>query len=52
MNKEILGMPHVLFTPHNAFNTIEAEQRIVEMTMKNIQSYLGGGAINTVKPIE
>jgi len=52
MNKEILQMPQVLFTPHNAFNTVEAEQRIVDMTLKNIHSFLGGNAINTVKAIE
>ncbi|MEK6963625.1 MAG: NAD(P)-dependent oxidoreductase [Nanoarchaeota archaeon] len=52
MNKEILELPNVLFTPHNAFNTVEAEQRIVDVTVKNIQACLAGSFINIVKPIE
>ena len=30
----------VIFTPHNAFNSKEAVERIVETTFKNIKNYL------------
>jgi D-lactate dehydrogenase len=30
----------VVFTPHNAFNTKEAIERIVDTTIKNINSFI------------
>lgn len=38
----LLHMPNVIVTPHSAFNTREAVQRIVDTTVGNIEAYLGG----------
>jgi D-lactate dehydrogenase len=43
-------MPNVIITPHNAFNTIEAIQRINHATTQNIIDYWYGDAPNKVKP--
>lgn len=40
--------PHVIVTPHVAFDTSEALQRIIATTIENIQSYLAGAPINVV----
>ncbi len=42
-------MPHVIITPHNAFNTIEAIQRINSTTVQNIVDYWYGNVPNVVK---
>jgi len=34
--------PNVIITPHNAFNTKEAIQRIINTTVKNIEAFLKG----------
>ena len=52
MNKEIIKQPHVLYTPHNAFNTVEAEQRITAKTVQNIQAFLAGNPASVVHPVE
>jgi len=39
----------VLVTPHNAFNSEEAMQRILDITVKNIKGYLKNKAINLVQ---
>lgn len=44
----MLEMPNVVMTPHIAFNTSEAEARIVETTILNIKSFLSGSPINLV----
>lgn len=41
-NHMLMRMPNVLITPHNAFNTQEALQRILETTIHNIQAFLEG----------
>lgn len=53
-NQRLLNRPDVIFTPHVAFNSIEAVERINAMTIANIQAFLGGQAINLVNqpPIE
>jgi D-lactate dehydrogenase len=33
-------MPNVIITPHNAFNTQEALQRILNTDLENIRSFL------------
>jgi len=48
-NNELIKMPNVLVTPHNAFNTSEAVMRILETTIKNIQAFKKGRKINVVK---
>jgi D-lactate dehydrogenase len=49
MNKEIVKMPSVIFSPHNAYNTQEALTRIIEMTVKNIKAFKKGRKINLIK---
>jgi len=47
-NKKLLERRNVLFTPHVAFNSIEAVERINTVTVENINSYLRGKPINVV----
>lgn len=42
-NHVLIDMPNVLVTPHNAFNTQEALQRILDTDICNIQEYIGKG---------
>lgn len=44
----LLRMRNVIVTPHSAFNTHEAVQRIVEITVSNIEAFLRGRAQNEV----
>lgn len=48
-NHVLIDMPNVLVTPHNAFNTREALQRILDTTLESIQSFLMGSPKNLVK---
>lgn len=48
-NHVLVDMPNVIVTPHNAFNTREALERILDTTIENIDGYLRGKAINLVK---
>jgi len=48
LNHILVNQPNVIITPHNAFNTKEALFRILEITIKNIQSFLDGKPINMV----
>jgi len=50
INRELVMMPNVLVTPHNAFNTREAFLRILDTTIDNIVAYTKGAPINVVKP--
>jgi 2,3-bisphosphoglycerate-dependent phosphoglycerate mutase len=43
-------MPNVIISPHNAFNTVEAIQRINQTTAKNITDYWKGETPNKVTP--
>lgn len=45
----LLGMPNVLITPHNAFNTQEALERILQVSVENILGFVEGEAKNLVK---
>ncbi len=47
-NHVLMKMPNVLITPHNAFNTKEALERILHTTIENIKAYLAGKPINLV----
>jgi len=44
----LLTMPNVIVTPHSAFNTREAIERIVATTVSNIASFLDGAPRNVV----
>jgi D-lactate dehydrogenase len=46
----LLRMPNVIVTPHSAFNTREAIERIVQTSAENIQAFLEGHARNVVTP--
>lgn len=45
----LIDMPNVLITPHNAFNTQEAFQRILDTTIDNIVGFAQGAPVNLVK---
>lgn len=44
----LLRMRNVVITPHSAFNTREAMQRILDTTRENIEGFIAGDAPNTV----
>jgi D-lactate dehydrogenase len=48
-NHILMKMPNVLITPHNAFNSKEAIERILITTIENVKKFLEGKAINLVK---
>ncbi|TSC83957.1 MAG: Uncharacterized protein G01um101413_760 [Parcubacteria group bacterium Gr01-1014_13] len=47
-NEMIIDHPNSIVTPHNAFNSTEALQRIVDVTVDNIQSFANGQTKNNV----
>jgi D-lactate dehydrogenase len=44
----LLHMKNVIITPHSAFNTKEAVERILKTTIENISSYIEGQQKNIV----
>lgn len=44
----LLEKENVIITPHNAFNTVESEQRILATTVKNITAFESGSPQNLV----
>ena len=40
LNKKIIGMKNVIVTPHNAFNSKEASQRRMDMSIEKIKEFL------------
>ncbi len=46
---ELIAMPNVILTPHNAFNSKEALLRIVDTTIDNIAAFANSASINVVK---
>ena len=44
----LLRMRNVVITPHTAFNTREAVQRILDTSLENIEGYLRGKPPNVV----
>lgn len=49
LNHKLLDMPNVIVTPHVAFDTVEAINRILQTTVDNIKSYIQGNVINQVE---
>ncbi len=45
----LINDPRVIVTPHNAFNSHEANERILQTTVENIEGFLRGKVKNTVK---
>ena len=48
-NHVLLRLRNVYITPHNAFNTREAVQRILNTTLENIEGFLSGKFANIVE---
>jgi len=44
----LIDQDNVIITPHNAFNSIEALQRILDTTIDNIKKFLEGNPVNVV----
>jgi len=52
-NQDLIARPNVVFTPHIAFNSVEAVARINQTTIHNIRAFLAGKPVNIVsKTIE
>lgn len=47
-NNPLLRARNCMITPHNAWMTKEARQRIIDITATNIKSFLSGAAVNVV----
>ncbi|HEY5741681.1 MAG TPA: NAD(P)-dependent oxidoreductase [Terrimicrobiaceae bacterium] len=47
-NERLLGQPNVVFTPHVAFNSVEAVERMLSMTVENVRAFIAGKPINVV----
>ena len=45
----LIDMPNVIVTPHNAFNSQEGLQRILDTTIENIKGFMVGAPVNIVK---
>ena len=48
INNKLLRLPNVIITPHTAFNSIDAVNRILATTIKNIESFSVGRLVNSV----
>ena len=48
----LLSAPNCILTPHMAWAPVEARQRIINITVSNIQAFLDGNPINVVNPKE
>ncbi len=47
-NDDYYKFPNVIVTPHNAFNTVEGDQRSYEMVISNIKSFIKGKPQNLI----
>lgn len=47
-NHILMEMPNVIITPHNAFNSQEALERLLQRSIENIKSVINGSPINLV----
>jgi len=45
-NADLIGRKNVVFTPHVAFNSVEAVERINSTTVRNIEAFAAGEPIN------
>ncbi len=48
-NHILMDMDNVVITPHNAFNSVEAVERILTTTIENINAFASGSSQNTVE---
>lgn len=51
-NHYLIDHPRVIITPHNAFNTHEALERILDTTAENIKGFAEGEPVHVVSPKE
>lgn len=51
-NQTLISRSDVVFTPHVAFNSIEAVERINAVTVENIRAFLNDAPTNLVSPVE
>jgi D-lactate dehydrogenase len=49
-NEALLSRPEVVFTPHVAFNSVEAIERINDATLQNFHAFMAGEPINVLSP--
>lgn len=49
VNNLLIDHPKTIITPHNAFNSTEALERIITMTVENVRAFVKGKPQNTVK---
>jgi D-lactate dehydrogenase len=49
-NNVLLRFPNVIVTPHNAYNTDAALQRLIATTLANIEAFARGAPQNVVSP--
>ena len=47
-NARLISRPNVVFTPHVAFNSVEATDRIQAMTVENIHAFLESKPLNSL----
>lgn len=47
-NNPLLTAPNCILTPHMAWAPVEARQRIIDITVQNMQGYLNGKPVNVV----
>lgn len=48
LSDAVLSRSNVFFTPHVAFNSVEAVARLREVTVENIKSFIAGALVNVV----
>lgn len=44
----LIGAPNCVITPHVAWATFEARERLLEATVENVRAFLGGSPVNLV----
>jgi glycerate dehydrogenase len=44
----LLAAPHCLITPHMAWSSLAARQRLMRQTADNVAAFLGGNPVNVV----
>ena len=47
----LLHRDNVIITPHVAFYSVEAERRIIDTTIEDVESFLRGHPVNVVRPL-
>lgn len=47
-NNPLLGIPNAYITPHIAWASVDARQRLIDICVANVKAFLGGNPINKV----